>query len=486
MQGPRSARWTVLAALAVPGVAWAGEEPPAHPPGPGELVGPDYVDHHQRPPEYDDPNLVVPPSSGADPDYPLAVGFTPADPSNYTNGGIVSYDYVVVHTMQGYYAGSISWFQNPAANVSAHYVMRSADGEVTQMVRDDDRAWHVGNSNSYALGIEHEGFVAETGWYTWETYLSSARLTRWLCEQHGIPVSRDHIVGHVELPNQTHTDPGPLWDWELYMALVRDVVPQGEIHGVVVDRSRACELTTTASTWIKATLEDAAELADDQRCQVPAGTTLRVLHQSPDMAGHARLSFDTGGSPCAGALAQEGYAWLGDLETSCDPAAVAAEGASVTLDGTTTLDVDGEGRFVLGGVAQGQHGLEVSADGFLDGGAMVDVAVYPGARLVIALDPVGSGDETGGSEDTGGDEGPIDGTGDPPGGTGMTSGDDLPADDDPSAGSEDEGGRALPPGFGEGEDAGCGCAQRGRPPGLAWGFPLLVLGLRRRSRRGRN
>src|SRR5688572_9507084 len=98
---------------------------------------------------------VPPPTWGEAPDYPLAAAFISADPTNFTQGGISSYDYVVVHTMQGYYGGSISWFQNPVADVSAHYCMRSEDGEITQMVHDDDRAWHVGNSNPYAIGIEH-------------------------------------------------------------------------------------------------------------------------------------------------------------------------------------------------------------------------------------------------------------------------------------------------------------------------------------------
>ncbi|MEX1367013.1 MAG: N-acetylmuramoyl-L-alanine amidase [Nannocystaceae bacterium] len=468
-------------ALLAPSSAAAGnDEPPAGahgPGGPGDWASPDRVDHHHRPPQYDDPDLVVPPSSGADPDYPLAVGFTPADSSNYTAGGIVSFDYVVVHTMQGYYAGSISWFQNPAANVSAHYVMRSDDGEVTQMVRDTDRAWHVGSSNSYALGIEHEGFIDDGSWYTWQTYLSSARLTRWLCEEHDIPVDRDHIVGHVELPNQTHTDPGPLWNWDLYMALIRDVVPQGEVHGVVVDRSQACELTTVADTWIKATLQSSADLADDQRCQVPAGTTLTVLHHSEEMVGHARLHFDDGGSPCAGALGQGGFAWLDDLDGPCEPDVVAAAGALVTLDGGEAVEVDADGRFVMFGVAPGAHTIEVSGDGFVDEGTVVDVQVYPGARVVMGVDPVPSGEDTTGGAGEGGTEGD---SGDLPGGTG--GGDDLPDDGEATTGTGgDDQGRALPPGFGEDDGQGCGCSHGGRPGSIAWILPLLVLGLRRRA-----
>ena len=452
--------------------------------GPSEdLEAPDHVDHHHRPPEYDDPNFAMPPASGAAPDYPLAAAFVPADPSNYTNGGIVSYDYVVVHTMQGYYAGSISWFQNPSANVSAHYCMRSSDGEVTQMVRNDDRAWHVGNSNSYALGIEHEGFVDDASWYTWETYLSSARLARWLCEAHDIPVDRDHIVGHVELPAQTHTDPGPLWDWDLYMALVHDVVPEGEIHGVVVDRSAACTMTANADTWVKATLEDAAALADDERCMIAAGTPLTVLHRSGDMVGHVRVTLDADGSPCTGALASEGFVFASAFDGACEPAALAAAGTSVRLDGGTEVAVDAEGRFVLTGVAPGAHTLEAFGGGFLDGMTAVDVEVYPGARVVLGLDPIPDAgdtgaDETGGNPGTGGD--------DLPGGTGGAA-DDLPGDGPlGSTGAETEGAgddRALPPGFGEDDGSGCGCTHRRGAGGLALALPLLLLGLRRRSAR---
>jgi hypothetical protein len=442
----------------------------------------DHEDHHHRPPEYDDPSLVVPPASGQEPEYPLAAAFIPADPTNYTANGIVSYDYVVVHTMQGYYAGSISWFQNPASNVSAHYCMRSEDGEVTQMVRDQDRAWHVGNSNAYALGIEHEGFVDDASWYTWETYQSSARLARWLCEVHDIPVDRDHIVGHVELPGQTHTDPGPLWNWDLYMALVHDVVPAGELQGVVVDKSRACTITANADTWVKATLEEADALADDERCMIAAGSTLTYLHASGDMVGHARLSFDAGGSPCAGSLAAEGYVWSAAFDGACEAAAVAATGAMVRLDGGTEVPVDAEGRFVIGGIAPGPHTLDVAGDGFIDGQAALEVAVYPGNRVVVGLDPVpaepgdGTGEGTSGNPTTGDPDGSTGGPG-----TGAGSG-DL-SGDDPSSGTGDD--RALPPGFGEDEGSGCSCTQGKNAPVGALSLPLLLVLAPRRRRPGR-
>ncbi|PGH46646.1 N-acetylmuramoyl-L-alanine amidase, partial [Streptomyces sp. Ru87] len=51
-------------------------------------------------------------------------------------------------------------------------------------------------------------------------YRSSAALTKHLCDTHGIPKDRQHIVGHSEVPGNDHTDPGANWDWDHYMALV--------------------------------------------------------------------------------------------------------------------------------------------------------------------------------------------------------------------------------------------------------------------------
>ncbi len=171
--------------------------------------------------------------------------WVPASSSNYTGGrGGSPVQYVVIHTMQGSYAGSISWFQNPAAMASAHYNLRSSDGEATQMVREGDTAWHAGNwfYNQHSVGIEHEGFVADPGrWYTEAMYVASARLTRALCDRYRIPIDRQHIIGHYQIPSSGsgapcsegatgcggaghHTDPGnggTAWNWSHYMDLVR-------------------------------------------------------------------------------------------------------------------------------------------------------------------------------------------------------------------------------------------------------------------------
>lgn len=172
--------------------------------------------------------LVIPLSS---PDYePSSLDYGPAlwAPANSGNYAVSNREsthpinYVVIHTTQGSYAGTISWFQNPSSNVSAHYVLRSSDGQLTQMVREKDIAWHAGNStyNAQSVGIEHEGFVSNPSWYTDPMYRASAALTRNVCLKYGIPMTRSRIIGHNEVPGATHTDPGPHWNWTFYMQLV--------------------------------------------------------------------------------------------------------------------------------------------------------------------------------------------------------------------------------------------------------------------------
>jgi hypothetical protein len=192
--------------------------------------------------------VVLPPSkvaglpipAGAAPsseDYPPA-RWVPAHPNNYTVGrpfGPLSY--VVIHVTEGSYYSAISWFQNPNSNVSAHYVIRSSDGEVTQMVRDTDTAYHAGNwtYNVRSIGIEHEGYINQPSWFTDAMYRSSAALMRHLATRYGIKKDRAHIIAHSEVPGATHRDPGPHWNWNYYMSLVR----QDSLRAALVDNTDA-------------------------------------------------------------------------------------------------------------------------------------------------------------------------------------------------------------------------------------------------------
>ncbi|MDF6041978.1 N-acetylmuramoyl-L-alanine amidase [Streptomyces sp. JH14] len=137
---------------------------------------------------------------------------------------------IVIHDTEGGYAGSLATFQNPASYASAHYMIRANDGLVTQMVETKNEAWHAANktANMHSIGIEHEGYAIKSGsWYTEPQYESSATLVKYLANRFGIPLDREHIIGHDEVPGvldgnvaSQHWDPGPFWDWNHYMTLI--------------------------------------------------------------------------------------------------------------------------------------------------------------------------------------------------------------------------------------------------------------------------
>jgi hypothetical protein len=164
-------------------------------------------------------SVVVPDSD----DYAAAL-WVAAHANNYSVGrqyGPLSF--IVIHDTEGSYSSAISWFQNSNSGVSSHYVIRSSDGQITQMVRDANTAYHAGNwdYNVRALGIEHEGFMNQQGWYTEAMYQSSSALARHLADRWGIRKDRAHVIGHYQVPGSDHTDPGPYWNWPYYMSMVR-------------------------------------------------------------------------------------------------------------------------------------------------------------------------------------------------------------------------------------------------------------------------
>lgn len=160
----------------------------------------------------------------AEADHPGAQWY-PASASNCTPSNRPAeppVDLVVIHVAQQTFSQTIGIFRNPAKQVSAHYVVRSGDGLVAQCVRERDIAWHAGSwdHNTRSIGIEHEGWIDQPSYFTHTMYERSARLTADICDRHGLPKDRAHIIGHHEVPGSDHTDPGVHWDWVRYIRLV--------------------------------------------------------------------------------------------------------------------------------------------------------------------------------------------------------------------------------------------------------------------------
>ena len=181
-------------------------------------------------------------------DYSRAT-FYGANSNNYTTAsrGAAQINKIVIHVTQGSWSSAINWFRDSRAGVSAHYTVRSSDGRIGQSVREKDIAYHAGYwpYNQTSIGIEHEGYIGNSAWFTDAMYRSSARLSAYLSRKYRIPIDRRHIIGHYQVPGCSgygggsgcHTDPGRYWNWTRYMRLVRAYAGTNKYSQVVDNAS---------------------------------------------------------------------------------------------------------------------------------------------------------------------------------------------------------------------------------------------------------
>src|SRR5689334_13152641 len=95
--------------------------------------------------------------------------------SNYGPRNNQSISMIVLHATVGSAASALAWLTNPAARVSAHYLIEKS-GHTYQLVADEYAAWHAGRASWYgqtavnecSLGIElvndnsgHDGYPPE-------------------------------------------------------------------------------------------------------------------------------------------------------------------------------------------------------------------------------------------------------------------------------------------------------------------------------------
>lgn len=166
--------------------------------------------------------LMVSAGMARTPDLPSCDSWRPAHSSNYTVSSRPSsypIQYVVIHKVQGSAASAASWFENPAANVSAHFTYNNSSGYCYQSVREKDLGWHAGNwtYNTRSVGIEHGGYVHLNDTAT-VCYNESALETKSCIIYYSVLHNRSRIVGHSEVPGASHTDPGAYWNWSYYMS----------------------------------------------------------------------------------------------------------------------------------------------------------------------------------------------------------------------------------------------------------------------------
>ncbi len=126
-------------------------------------------------------------------------------------------DIIVLHyTAMPDWCAARDWLCNPEAEVSAHYII-SEQGDVVQMVAEDQRAWHAGagswgditDVNSRSIGIE----LNNTGSAPFAAPLMDAveRLLPEIMDRWAIPPER--VIAHSDLAPGRKIDPGAKFDW---------------------------------------------------------------------------------------------------------------------------------------------------------------------------------------------------------------------------------------------------------------------------------
>lgn len=336
-------------------------------------------------------------------EYPGAGNFIGT--SNQSSGRS-TYEFVLIHTTQGSFAGTVSWIQNPASNVSAHYVVRSSDGYITQMVEHRNTAWHAQCYNGRSVGIEHEGFVADPAkWYTEAMYNASAKLTRYITDRHGIPRTRSRIIGHVEVaPNcntSRHSDPGSGWNWTKYMALVNGSTPTettGVFIGTIYEKGATTNkvagavvtaggksVTTGADGIYRLNLAPGTYTATVTKAGYSTNSVSRMVTAGAQIWGSMEINAV---ATATGKLTGKVHAY--NMATPGNTDAVIS-GATITIAGqpVQTTGADGKFSFTL---PAGTYSMVVAKTGFANNTVSRAVTAGGTVDVAIPLTPAGGAD----------------------------------------------------------------------------------------------
>ncbi len=206
--------------------------------------------------------LVVAPAQAA-PLRPPRVTWLPGT-KNFTRAhrAPTSIHWIVIHVTEGGFAGTLAWLRNPASHASANFVV-SRTGTIVELVPKRDIAWQAGNwvVNRQSVGIEHVGLTESPAGFTPAEYRASAQLAAYIARTSLMPIDRDHIIGHYQVPDPNdpllgggidgHTDPGRFWNWSKYIRLVRSYAypPVVRHHvGLGIESSTLARGQTVAGT----------------------------------------------------------------------------------------------------------------------------------------------------------------------------------------------------------------------------------------------
>ena len=115
---------------------------------------------------------------------------------------------------------AMRWLCTPESRVSCHYLIDEA-GRITQMVREEFRAWHAGEScwegetdiNSASIGIEIHNPGHSEGYPEFPAVQMQAveALALDIIARHGVPARR--VLAHSDVAPMRKRDPGEKFGW---------------------------------------------------------------------------------------------------------------------------------------------------------------------------------------------------------------------------------------------------------------------------------
>ena len=319
-------------------------------------------------------------------EHPYAV-WRPSPNFNTRSAGAGGVGMVIIHDCEGAYSGCWGWLSDAASGVSAHYVISETGSEISQLVHEADRAWHVGatydcvlngnadcslngwNVNHFSVGIEHAGFSSQT---SWDDHLLdvSAQLVCDITTTHQIPRDSYHIVAHATLQPYNRTDPGAGWPWVDYLDRVHaacgEATSGGTAGQIVIDSNNVANDASVARVDTSANWTSSASVSGYWN------TGYWVAPTSP-VSDPARFQFLAASPVC-----YKVDAWwtaAADRSASAPWIAYDAGGAEV-------------GRAVVDQTARGSQWNTLGTWGFTPGWNQVDLSRWAAAGAVVVADAV--------------------------------------------------------------------------------------------------
>lgn len=216
-------------------------------------------------------------AKAAGPDYSGSIWRPSPNYNARPSGSIGDPAMVVIHTCEGSYTSCWSWLTNSASGVSAHYVVKENGSEISQLVRESSRAWHVGASydcsnnsgvdcwrngysvNHFSVGIEHGGFASQASFPSGQIEASAALVCD-ITRDQGIPRDSFHIVAHGKLQPYNRTDPGPNWPWSTYLSRINSYCGSGSSN-ITIDSNNANNDTSKGYVEVSANWTSSANVA---------------------------------------------------------------------------------------------------------------------------------------------------------------------------------------------------------------------------------